>query len=121
MHLSDAKVNRKDSSKNYKSMSGSCDQEQGNLSLDIWKNAFREACERLCPIRAGGHECGCLSVLPRLVSIYLPISLFLSFNVFRVKVLLVPFCIFPQLSFICMFSLHGYLRSFEMDDYVNKE
>ncbi|KAK7377703.1 hypothetical protein VNO80_03134 [Phaseolus coccineus] len=67
MHLSDAKVNRKDSSKNYKSMSSSCDQEQGNLSLDIWKNAFREACERLCPIRAGGHECGCLSVLPRLI------------------------------------------------------
>ncbi|BAT84825.1 hypothetical protein VIGAN_04228700 [Vigna angularis var. angularis] len=67
MQNSDAKVTRKDSSKNYKNMSGSCDQDKENLSLDIWKNAFREACERLCPIRAGGHECGCLSVLPRLI------------------------------------------------------
>lgn len=112
MQNSDAKVTRKDSSKNYTNMSGSCDQDQGNLSLDIWKNAFREACERLCPIRAGGHECGCLSVLPRLVSIYLSISLFLSFNIFRLKVLkffiIVPFCIVPfQLPFICRFSLHG--------------
>nr|KYP63371.1 hypothetical protein KK1_017940 [Cajanus cajan] len=67
MQLSDAKVTRKDSVKNYKNMPSSFDQEQGNLSLDIWKNAFREACERLCPIRAGGHECGCLSLLPRLI------------------------------------------------------
>ncbi|KAG5082865.1 hypothetical protein JHK84_052903 [Glycine max] len=67
MQLADAKATCKDSAKNYKNMSSSCDQEQGNLSLGIWKNAFREACERLCPIRAGGHECGCLSVLPRLI------------------------------------------------------
>ncbi|TKY63089.1 DIL domain containing protein [Spatholobus suberectus] len=67
MQLTDAKVTHKDSANNYKNMSSSCDQEKGNLSLDIWKNAFREACERLCPIRAGGHECGCLSVLPRLI------------------------------------------------------
>ncbi|XP_027358816.1 uncharacterized protein LOC113867616 isoform X2 [Abrus precatorius] len=55
------------SRKNYRRTSSSCDQEQGNLSLYIWKNAFREASERLCPIRAGGHECGCLSMLPRLI------------------------------------------------------
>ncbi|XP_073131137.1 uncharacterized protein [Henckelia pumila] len=41
--------------------------EQGNLSIELWKKAFKDACERLCPIRAGGHECGCLSVLVRLV------------------------------------------------------
>ncbi|KAK6116588.1 hypothetical protein DH2020_049694 [Rehmannia glutinosa] len=41
--------------------------EQGNFSAELWKKAFKEACERLCPIRAGGHECGCLSVLVKLV------------------------------------------------------
>ncbi|XP_065873857.1 uncharacterized protein [Euphorbia lathyris] len=43
------------------------DQEQGNFAIDLWKKAFRDACERLCPIRACGHECGCLPVLSRLV------------------------------------------------------
>ncbi|KAL6969297.1 hypothetical protein U1Q18_029017 [Sarracenia purpurea var. burkii] len=43
------------------------DQEQGSFSIDLWKKAFKDACERLCPIRAGGHECGCLPVLARLV------------------------------------------------------
>lgn len=43
------------------------DQEQGNFSVELWKRAFKDACERLCPIRAGGHECGCLPVLARLV------------------------------------------------------
>ncbi|CAA2997441.1 Hypothetical predicted protein [Olea europaea subsp. europaea] len=41
--------------------------EQGNFSMELWKKAFKDACERLCPIRAGGHDCGCLSVLSRLV------------------------------------------------------
>ncbi|KAK9052700.1 hypothetical protein SSX86_029330 [Deinandra increscens subsp. villosa] len=41
--------------------------QQGNFSIELWKKAFRDACERLCPARAGGHECGCLPVLPRLV------------------------------------------------------
>lgn len=41
--------------------------QQGNFSIDLWKKAFKDACERLCPTRAGGHECGCLPVLPRLV------------------------------------------------------
>ena len=83
MQLADAKITHKDSAKNYTNMSSSCDQEWGNLSLDIWKNAFREACERLCPIRAGGHECGCLSVLPKLVG--LSSSFILSFYFFRLE------------------------------------
>lgn len=41
--------------------------EQGNFSMELWKKAFKDARERLCPLRAGGHECGCLSVLFRLV------------------------------------------------------
>lgn len=43
------------------------DQEQGSFSVDLWKKAFQDACERLCPTRAGGHECGCSPVLARLV------------------------------------------------------
>ncbi|KAH0674813.1 hypothetical protein KY290_024612 [Solanum tuberosum] len=43
------------------------DQEQGNFSIDLWKKAFKDACERLCPVRAGGHECGCLPLPARLV------------------------------------------------------
>ncbi|XAR64420.1 hypothetical protein NMG60_11024749 [Bertholletia excelsa] len=41
--------------------------EQGNFSIELWKKASKDACERLCPIRAGGHECGCLPVTARLV------------------------------------------------------
>lgn len=43
------------------------DQEQGNFSIALWKKAFKDASERLCPVRAGGHECGCLPLLSRLV------------------------------------------------------
>lgn len=43
--------------------------EQGSFSIELWKKAFKDACERLCPIRAGGHECGCLSALVILVSV----------------------------------------------------
>lgn len=42
-------------------------QEQANFSVELWKKAFKDACERLCPVRAAGHECGCLPVLARLV------------------------------------------------------
>jgi len=56
------------SRRNYRRTSSSCDEEQVNLSLELWKKAFRDACERLCPLRAGGHECGCLPVLAKLVS-----------------------------------------------------
>lgn len=44
--------------------------QQGSFSIELWKKAFKDACERLCPTRAGGHECGCLPVLPRLVYFY---------------------------------------------------
>ncbi|XP_009600555.1 uncharacterized protein LOC107762014 isoform X1 [Nicotiana tabacum] len=43
------------------------DQQQGNFSINLWKNAFQEALKRLCPVRAGSHECGCLPVLARRV------------------------------------------------------
>ncbi|GMI70833.1 hypothetical protein HRI_000752600 [Hibiscus trionum] len=43
------------------------DQDQGNFSVELWKKAFKDACERLCPLRACGHECGCLAVLAKLV------------------------------------------------------
>ncbi|KAG8637738.1 hypothetical protein MANES_15G158800v8 [Manihot esculenta] len=48
-------------------MSSSGDHDQGNFSLELWKKAFKDACERLCPLRAGGHECGCLPVLAQLI------------------------------------------------------
>lgn len=61
-----------DVSKTYRRTSSSANEEQVNFSLDLWKKAFEDACERLCPVRAGGHECGCLPVLARLVNfIYL--------------------------------------------------
>ncbi|XP_010524226.1 PREDICTED: uncharacterized protein LOC104802359 [Tarenaya hassleriana] len=43
------------------------DEQQGNFSISLWKNAFQDALRRLCPIRGSGHECGCLPVLARLV------------------------------------------------------
>ncbi|KAK9271713.1 hypothetical protein L1049_002076 [Liquidambar formosana] len=55
------------SGKNYGRTSSSGEQEQGNFSAELWKKAFKDACERLCPVRAGGHECGCLPVLARMI------------------------------------------------------
>ncbi|KAK9707491.1 hypothetical protein RND81_07G201200 [Saponaria officinalis] len=43
------------------------DQEQGHFSVELWKKTFQEACQKLCPIRAGGHDCGCLPMLSRVV------------------------------------------------------
>eukprot|EP00268_Persea_americana_P042813 TRINITY_DN4288_c0_g1_i1.p1 TRINITY_DN4288_c0_g1~~TRINITY_DN4288_c0_g1_i1.p1 ORF type:complete len:822 (+),score=204.43 TRINITY_DN4288_c0_g1_i1:453-2918(+) len=43
------------------------DQQQGSFSINLWKSAFMDAFRRLCPVRAGGHECGCLPVLARMV------------------------------------------------------
>ncbi|KAL3533861.1 hypothetical protein ACH5RR_007382 [Cinchona calisaya] len=43
------------------------DQQQGSFAINLWKNAFQDAFRRLCPVRAGGHECGCLPVLARKV------------------------------------------------------
>ncbi|KAL6506023.1 hypothetical protein OROHE_022742 [Orobanche hederae] len=43
------------------------DQKQRSFSVNLWNNAFHDALKRLCPVRAGGHECGCLPVLARKV------------------------------------------------------
>ncbi|XP_074294605.1 uncharacterized protein LOC141622466 [Silene latifolia] len=53
--------------KNFRRTSSSAHQEQVNLSLELWKRAFKDACERLCPVRSAGHECGCLPVLAKLI------------------------------------------------------
>lgn len=42
-------------------------EEHVNFSLDLWKKALKDACDRICPVRAGGHECGCLRLLSKLV------------------------------------------------------
>ncbi|KAK9010841.1 hypothetical protein V6N11_043709 [Hibiscus sabdariffa] len=55
------------SSKSYGRICGSSNQDRGNFSLDHWKTAFKDACERLCPVRAAGHECGCLCLLSKLI------------------------------------------------------
>ncbi|GMI70979.1 hypothetical protein like AT2G42320 [Hibiscus trionum] len=43
------------------------DQQQGSFSINLWKTAFQDAFQRLCPVRAGDHECGCLPVIGKLV------------------------------------------------------
>lgn len=43
------------------------EQDLGTFSLELWKKAFKDACERICPVRAGGHECGCLTMLIKLI------------------------------------------------------
>ncbi|KAL8535107.1 hypothetical protein ACS0TY_010936 [Phlomoides rotata] len=53
----------RDSSPGTKKKSGLGSYEQGSFCIELWKKAFKDACERLCPIRAGGRECGCLSAL----------------------------------------------------------
>lgn len=58
------------SSKLLRKSSSSTDQQQGTYSLELWKKAFRDACESICPVRAGGHECGCLPLLPKLVNFF---------------------------------------------------
>ncbi|KAJ9564047.1 hypothetical protein OSB04_000013 [Centaurea solstitialis] len=45
----------------------SYDQEQVNSSLELWKTAFMEVCERICPVRAAGRDCGCLCVLSTMI------------------------------------------------------
>ncbi|KAK3183774.1 hypothetical protein Dsin_031060 [Dipteronia sinensis] len=71
MHAASAKAIDKGigsgSRKNYGSTSISGDEDQVNFSLDHWKKAFKDACERLCPVRAGGHECGCLPLLAKMI------------------------------------------------------
>ncbi|KAJ0249873.1 Uncharacterized protein HA466_0153000 [Hirschfeldia incana] len=60
-------ANGSGSNKNYGRSPSSVNQEQGDFSLELWKRAFRDAHERLCPLRASGHECGCLPVPARLI------------------------------------------------------
>ncbi|CAN8260785.1 unnamed protein product [Cochlearia groenlandica] len=61
------KANGSASKKNCGRSQISVNQEQGDFSLELWKKAFRDAHKRLCPLRATGHECGCLSVPARLI------------------------------------------------------
>ncbi|XP_024974971.1 uncharacterized protein LOC112513080 [Cynara cardunculus var. scolymus] len=51
------------SNKSCKTSPASYDHEQVNSSLELWKTAFVEVCERICPVRAAGHDCGCLRML----------------------------------------------------------
>ncbi|KAE8710048.1 F28J7.14 protein, putative isoform 1 [Hibiscus syriacus] len=55
------------SSKSYGRIRSSSNQDRVNFSLDHWKKAFKDACEKLCPVRAAGHECGCLCLLSKLI------------------------------------------------------
>ncbi|KAL9232786.1 hypothetical protein vseg_007855 [Gypsophila vaccaria] len=43
------------------------DSKQGTFSTELWISAFQTAFQRLCPVRAAGHECGCLPVFARMV------------------------------------------------------
>ncbi|KAH7372526.1 hypothetical protein KP509_17G008100 [Ceratopteris richardii] len=40
---------------------------QGSFSVEIWRRAFHDTYERLCPVRSLHVECGCLPMLSRLV------------------------------------------------------
>lgn len=78
------------------------DQTQGSFSISLWKNAFQDAAQRLCPVRAGGHECGCLPVLARMVCNFCHSSSFvLCFNsLSRVSVCKLKLLIsYPQVFF----------------------
>ncbi|KAL8110099.1 hypothetical protein AgCh_025995 [Apium graveolens] len=56
--ISDTRDTRTSSSENI---------DQGNFSLELWKKALSDAYERICPVRAGRHECGCLQVISGLI------------------------------------------------------
>lgn len=43
-----------------------CDRLQESFSLNLWKKAFEEALQRLCPV-VQAERCGCLHVLTRMV------------------------------------------------------
>ncbi|KAF3780672.1 hypothetical protein EJ110_NYTH32311 [Nymphaea thermarum] len=61
-------------------MSNSAADLGGSFSISLWKKAFQDAFERLCPVRAAGHECGCLPLLAKLVMeqcvVWLDIAMF---------------------------------------------
>lgn len=54
--------------KNFARTASLGNKKKENFSTEIWIKAFSDACERLCPVRAEGHGCGCLPILARLVS-----------------------------------------------------
>ncbi|XP_071694250.1 uncharacterized protein [Rutidosis leptorrhynchoides] len=56
-----------DSESNTSRQTTTCNHEQSNTSLHLWKTAFMDACERICPVRSAGRNCGCLSVLSMLI------------------------------------------------------
>lgn len=60
----------------HRRKASSDNEERGSFSSELWKKAFKDACERICPVRAGGHECGCLHFLSKLV-----LAGTLSFNI----------------------------------------
>ncbi|KNA17588.1 hypothetical protein SOVF_078230 [Spinacia oleracea] len=70
-HMQPTKKKKKGKRLNWKKSQrwkfGLGDQEQGTFSIELWKKAFQDACGRLCPIRAGGHDCGCLPMLSKMV------------------------------------------------------
>ncbi|CAK8572106.1 unnamed protein product [Lathyrus sativus] len=66
-YMQSAAAKSSSSRKNYGKRYTIGDQDQGNFSIDLWKRAFKGACERLCPLRGGGLECGCLHVISRMV------------------------------------------------------
>ena len=86
-HMQPAAAKGSSSKKVYGRKYGIGDHEQGNFSIELWKKAFKDACQRLCPARAGGHECGCLPVLARLVCLshhnFLAQYTMLSFKITR--------------------------------------
>nr|XP_017257941.1 PREDICTED: uncharacterized protein LOC108227352 isoform X2 [Daucus carota subsp. sativus]XP_017257947.1 PREDICTED: uncharacterized protein LOC108227357 isoform X2 [Daucus carota subsp. sativus] len=41
--------------------------DQDNYSLEIWKKALSDAYEKICPIRADRHKCGCLHMISKLI------------------------------------------------------
>ncbi|KAK7274407.1 hypothetical protein RIF29_15493 [Crotalaria pallida] len=60
------------------------------FSVDLWERAFNDACERLCPLRGGGHECGCLLVIARLFFTFQKRELNLSLKLCLFEILIMP-------------------------------
>ncbi|EPS67291.1 hypothetical protein M569_07484, partial [Genlisea aurea] len=56
-----------ETSRSFSMKSKSTQLQQLNSSVELWKRAFKDAFRRICPIRAEGHDCGCLPVLSKLI------------------------------------------------------
>lgn len=67
-HISSESLPSSNAKKCYGRITVVGNQQQATLSIDIWKKASKETSEKLCPVRAAGHECGCLPMLAKLVS-----------------------------------------------------